>query len=107
MVPLLQESFSVNCHVTPWPAGAFVHWILNDRMFVPRTGLISRGDYSERIVNEKATEQLIGNWTCVVGYKGKVVRASAALSLRGEMLKKKCPQNSDIIENRAVAHQLS
>lgn len=82
-VPLLLDTFSVNCDVTPWPNGASVRWILNDSAFVPRTGVISNGDTSERIVKERATEQLIGKWTCVVGHRGKMVQASAALSLRG------------------------
>lgn len=98
--PLLQQTVSVKCDVTPWPNGAYVHWILNDREFGPSSGVISNEDTSGRIVREKATEQLAGKWTCVVGHQGKMVQASAVLSLRGEMP----TELRYITENPAVAH---
>ncbi|KAE8288958.1 hypothetical protein D5F01_LYC12836 [Larimichthys crocea] len=70
---------SVSCKVTPWPYGAGVQWMLNSSPFVPLTGIPS----VEGVVKERATEKLTGNWTCMVGYKGKQGRASATLTVKG------------------------
>lgn len=71
---------SVSCKVTPWPYGAGVQWMLNSSPFVPLTGIPS----VEGVVKERATEKLTGNWTCMIGYKGKQGRASATLTVKGK-----------------------
>ncbi|XP_029359900.1 lymphocyte activation gene 3 protein [Echeneis naucrates] len=81
VVPILMMDVSIHCGVTHWPNGASVHWMLNNSPFV--AGITSRRDPSARTLRIKATEEVIGNWTCVVGYNGKQGRASAALSVRG------------------------
>ncbi|XP_034730133.1 contactin-2-like [Etheostoma cragini] len=74
---------SISCKVTPWPYEASVHWMLNNSPFVPKTENASNNDTTKSIVREKATARLAGNWTCVVDYKGKEGRASAALTVKG------------------------
>uniref|UniRef100_A0A8C2WI82 Ig-like domain-containing protein n=1 Tax=Cyclopterus lumpus TaxID=8103 RepID=A0A8C2WI82_CYCLU len=71
------------CKVTPWPHGATVRWTLNNSPFVPQAGIAANRGTTENVVREKATARLTGNWTCVVDYKGKEGRASAALAVKG------------------------
>ncbi|KAM4581558.1 lymphocyte activation gene 3 protein [Odontesthes bonariensis] len=71
---------SVSCTLTPWPKEASVQWMLNDKMFVPSTGVITNGVGS--VVIERATERMTGNWTCVLNHKNER-RASATLTVRG------------------------
>ncbi|KAM9723523.1 lymphocyte activation gene 3 protein [Menidia menidia] len=80
LVPTQGDDVSVSCTVTPWPKGAFVNWILNNKVFIPTTGVISNGDGS--VFKDKATERLTGTWTCIVNYI-KVGRASTTLSVAG------------------------
>ncbi|XP_075965809.1 lymphocyte activation gene 3 protein [Anarhichas minor] len=82
-VPIWGDRVSISCNVTPWPHGASVRWTLNNSPFVPQTGIASNRGTSKHVVGEKATARLTGNWTCVVDYKGKEWRASAALTVRG------------------------
>ncbi|XP_047188169.1 lymphocyte activation gene 3 protein [Scophthalmus maximus] len=83
-VPISGKDVSVTCDVTPGPQGPTVQWMLNDSPFLPQTGILeTNGETFDSIVREKATARLTGNWTCVVGYKGKEGRASAALSVKG------------------------
>ncbi|XP_029283493.1 lymphocyte activation gene 3 protein [Cottoperca gobio] len=82
-VPTWGSYASISCNVTPWPHRASVQWTLNNIPFVPQTGTASRRETSKRVVKEKATARLTGNWTCVVGYKGKEGRASAAVTVNG------------------------
>ncbi|XP_040900178.1 lymphocyte activation gene 3 protein-like [Toxotes jaculatrix] len=82
-VPIWGKDVSVTCNVTPWPNGASVQWLLNNRPFVPQTRITSYRDTSKSIVREKATVSLKGKWTCVVGFKGKEEHVSATLSVKG------------------------
>ncbi|XP_041797922.1 lymphocyte activation gene 3 protein-like [Chelmon rostratus] len=81
LVPIWGSAIAISCDVTPWPHGATVQWMLNNSPFVPGAGIGS--NTAERVVIEKATARLTGNWTCAVGYKGKEGRASATLTVRG------------------------
>uniref|UniRef100_A0A3Q3KRU0 Ig-like domain-containing protein n=1 Tax=Monopterus albus TaxID=43700 RepID=A0A3Q3KRU0_MONAL len=80
--PIWGSDVSVTCDVTPWPYGASVQWMLNNNLFVSRS-IISNRNTPKSTVREKATARLTGNWTCVVGFKGKEGRASAVLSVQG------------------------
>uniref|UniRef100_A0A3B4UBS9 Lymphocyte activating 3 n=1 Tax=Seriola dumerili TaxID=41447 RepID=A0A3B4UBS9_SERDU len=81
---LISRSYvSITCGVTPWLNEASVQWMLNNSPFIPQTGITLNRDTSKSVVSGKVTEGLTGNWTCVVSYKGKAGRASAALSVRG------------------------
>ncbi|XP_042345297.1 lymphocyte activation gene 3 protein-like [Plectropomus leopardus] len=73
----------ITCNVNPWPQEASVQWMLNNSPFVPKPKIPSDRDTTQSVVREKATVRLTGNWTCVVGYKGKEGRASAALTVKG------------------------
>lgn len=83
-----ENDFSVSCNVTPWPYGASVQWTLNNSPFVQQTEITSNHDTTNSVVREKATARLTGNWTCAVGYKGEVGRASATLTMNGKSLSK-------------------
>lgn len=83
-----ENDFSVSCNVTPWPYGASVQWTLNNSPFVQQTEFTSNHDTTNSVVREKATVRLAGNWTCVMGYKGEVGRASATLTMNGKSLSK-------------------
>lgn len=83
VVPVGENEVSITCNVTPWPYGATVQWTLNNSPFVSKTGITSNDDRAESVVREKATARLIGNWTCVVGYKGQEGRASTTLNVKG------------------------
>lgn len=80
-VPIWGNDISISCKVTPWPYEASVRWTLNNSPFVPRNAIVS--NRGKHVVREKATARLTGIWTCVVGYKGKEGRASAALTVKG------------------------
>lgn len=86
LVPIWGSAIAISCDVTPWPHGATVQWMLNNSPFVPGAGIGS--NTAERVVIEKATARLTGNWTCAVGYKGKEGRASATLTVRGKIQKR-------------------
>lgn len=99
-VPISGKDVSVTCDVTPGPQGPTVQWMLNDSPFLPQTGILeTNGETFDSIVREKATARLTGNWTCVVGYKGKEGRASAALSVKGEMLLKRNALKTQILKD--------
>ncbi|TDH11641.1 hypothetical protein EPR50_G00063060 [Perca flavescens] len=83
LVSIWGNDVSISCKVTPWPYGASVHWMLNNSPFVPQTENASNKDTTKSVVREKATARLAGNWTCVMDYKGKEGRASAALTVKG------------------------
>ncbi|XP_035018570.1 lymphocyte activation gene 3 protein [Hippoglossus stenolepis] len=84
LVPIWGRDISVTCQVTPgFDAAAAVQWMLNDSRFSRQTRVTSPGDTLKSIVTEKASARLTGNWTCVVGYKGKEGRASATLTVTG------------------------
>lgn len=58
-------------------------WLLNNKTYWPETGSII--NKQKRVVEERATEKLTGNWTCVLrGWKEGQV--SANLFVRGETL---------------------
>ncbi|XP_056236256.1 lymphocyte activation gene 3 protein-like [Seriola aureovittata] len=81
---LISRSYvSITCGVTPWLNEASVQWMLNNSPFIPQTGITLNRDSSKSVVSGKVKEGLTGNWTCVVSYKGKEGRASAALSVKG------------------------
>ncbi|KAK5861782.1 hypothetical protein PBY51_017232 [Eleginops maclovinus] len=80
-VPMWGSDASISCQVTPWPQGASLQWTLNNNTFKPRTE--SASDTDVHVVREKATLKLSGIWTCLVGYRGKEGRASAALTVKG------------------------
>lgn len=82
-VPLLDSQFSMSCNVTPQAQGATVRWTLNNSSSI-EAGEISRNDTT---VREVASASLEGRWSCVVGYKGEVGRASATLTMKGKVLK--------------------
>ncbi|KAM9353491.1 lymphocyte activation gene 3 protein [Symphorus nematophorus] len=79
-VPIRGSAVSIRCNVTPWPYGATVQWMLNNSPYGYQT---THRDTIPSPLTESATERLTGNWTCVVGYKGKEERATATLSMRG------------------------
>ncbi|XP_060936719.1 lymphocyte activation gene 3 protein-like [Limanda limanda] len=83
-VPLSGRDVSLTCQVTPgFDGSAAVQWMLNDSRFSRETRVTSPGDTFKSIVKEKASARLTGNWTCVVGYRGKEGRASATLTVTG------------------------
>lgn len=71
--PMVGNDFSISCNVTPLTATT-VRWLLNDNPYVTQTG---------RVMRAKASADLTGKWTCVVNYKGKEVRGSATLTVKG------------------------
>lgn len=77
------ENVLISCNVTPWPYGADVQWTLNDSPFVPQTESITNREASNRVMREKATSKVTGNWTCVVTYQGKRGQAFATLTIKG------------------------
>ncbi|XP_030014822.1 hemicentin-2 [Sphaeramia orbicularis] len=77
--PLMGRSVSISCGVTPWPYSATLRWTLNDSPYDLQTTNIN----TLRTVETKASENLVGKWTCVVGYKSKTGQASAHLSVKG------------------------
>ncbi|XP_062255971.1 lymphocyte activation gene 3 protein-like [Platichthys flesus] len=84
LVAMSGRDVSVTCQVTPgFDASAAVQWMLNDSQFSRQTRFTSTGDTFKSIVKEKASARLSGNWTCVVGYRGKEGRASATLTVTG------------------------
>ena len=89
VVPILGSDIAISCNVTPWANGASLQWMLNDIPFVPQTGITSNKGSAKSVIREKAAESLTGKWTCVVGYKSKEGRASAALTVKGESLELK------------------
>ncbi|KAM8734936.1 lymphocyte activation gene 3 protein [Acanthopagrus schlegelii] len=73
VVPMSGSDVSISCKVTPESHRGTVRWMLNNRPF----------GTAKSVVNEKASARVTGNWTCVVGYKGKEGRASATLTVKG------------------------
>ncbi|KAM6994345.1 lymphocyte activation gene 3 protein [Tautogolabrus adspersus] len=82
-VSIWGEDVSITCNVNPWPHGANVGWTLNNSPFVPQTDMTAIRQTPEQVVREEANPRVAGNWTCVVGYKGKVGRASSTLAVKG------------------------
>ncbi|XP_037532150.1 lymphocyte activation gene 3 protein-like [Nematolebias whitei] len=78
--PIWGDSVSVTCSVKPWPEGAYVKWMLNGSPFLPETGSITENRKS--VVEEKATDKLTGNWTCVLNAK-REWRVATTLSVQG------------------------
>ncbi|XP_068179482.1 lymphocyte activation gene 3 protein-like [Antennarius striatus] len=77
-----EKNVSISCNMTPWAYGASVQWMLNNN-FVSQTGIITNRGMAGSVLREKATAGLSGNWSCIVGYRGKEGRASATLALIG------------------------
>lgn len=73
----------MSCKVTPEAQGATVQWTLNNNSSIEAIE-ISQSDPAESTVRGVASARLAGNWSCVVGYKGQVGRASATLSTKGK-----------------------
>ena len=99
-IPTWGEKVSVSCLVTPWPKGANVQWELNNYPFRPETGTVHRATGST--VKEKATNRLMGNWTCVVKYSMKEIRSSISLSVRGELLSCKNELSQEMTQAESV-----
>lgn len=58
-------------------------WMLNGSPFLPGTGSITENHKS--VVEDKATDERTGNWTCVLNAR-REWRASTTLSVQGETL---------------------
>lgn len=86
-VPMLENDFSVGCNVAPWPGSANLQWMLDGILF-GQTEINPADADTKSVVKGKAVERLAGNWTCLVTYNGKVGRASATLTLKGEISSK-------------------
>ncbi|KAF7226956.1 transcript variant X4 [Nothobranchius furzeri] len=78
--PMWGDSMSATCSVTPWPNGASVKWMVNNRPLWSQPRSTSNKPGS--VVKERATEKVAGNWTCVFNHK-KEARTTAVLSVRG------------------------
>lgn len=76
----------MSCNVTPQAQGATVQWTLNNNSLIEAVE-ISQTDTAQSTVRGAASASLAGNWSCVVGYKGRVGRASATLTMKGKILK--------------------
>lgn len=85
-VPMWESQFSISCNVTPQAPGATVQWTLNNSP-VSEAIEISQSAPTLSVVRGIASANQAGNWTCVVGYKGEVGRASATLTMKGKDLK--------------------
>lgn len=81
-----ESQFSISCNVTPQAQGVTVQWMLNNSP-VSEAIEISQSAPTLSVVRGIASANLAGNWTCVVGYKGEVGRASATLTMKGKDLK--------------------
>lgn len=68
------------------PYGASVQWMLNNSPYVKRSQITLNHNTTKGVVREKVTVSLTGNWTCVVGYKGEVGKASVSLTPKGKNL---------------------
>lgn len=84
-LPLWGSQFSISCKVSPGAPGAAFEWALNNSSAIEGVE-ISQTDAADSAVRGVASTSLEGTWSCVVGYKGQVGRASAALTLKGSIL---------------------
>lgn len=84
-VPLWEGQFSISCSVTPRAQGATIQWTLNNSSSI---GAIEMSQTtSASTVRGVASTSQAGTWSCVVGYKGQVGRASASLTIKGRTSK--------------------
>lgn len=78
------STFSISCDVTPQAKGATVQWTLNNISSIEAIETL-QATPSKSVVLGRASARLEGNWTCVVGYKGEVGRASVTLTMKGRV----------------------
>lgn len=84
--PMWDGPFTISCDVTPPAEGAAVQWTLNNLAPMEAIETLQVSPTKSLVVG-RASDRLEGNWTCVVGYKGGVGRASVALTMKGRVLK--------------------
>ncbi|XP_029694565.1 lymphocyte activation gene 3 protein-like [Takifugu rubripes] len=80
--PIWDSTFSISCDVTPPAEGATVQWTLNNISSIEAIKTLQVAP-TKSLVSGRASARLEGNWTCVVGYKGEVGRASVTLAMKG------------------------
>lgn len=86
-VVVLDMNFSASCQVTPWPSAASVQWELNDKALLLRPRVYETdAENKTSVVQDQASERLAGRWTCEVTHQGEVWRASATLTVEGELV---------------------
>lgn len=76
--------FSISCDVTPQAEDATVQWTLNNISSIEAIETLQVAP-TKRLILGRASAGLEGNWTCVVGYKGEVGRASVTLTVKGRL----------------------
>lgn len=82
--PMWDSSFYISCDVTPQAEGATVQWTLNNISSIEAIETLQVTP-TKRHVFGRASDRLEGNWTCAVGYKGEVGRASVTLTVKGRV----------------------
>ena len=70
-----------------------MQWTVNNVAVQQQTESNSDSDTINKVLRERAAARFAGNWTCVVDYGGKVGRASATLTMKGENLNKEDVQS--------------
>lgn len=84
LAPMWDSTFSISCDVTPQAEGATVQWTLNNISSIEDIKTLQVTP-TKNLVLGRASARLEGNWSCVVGYKGEVGRASVTLTMKGRV----------------------
>lgn len=87
-VPIWGQELEISCNMFPRPYNPKVQWTLNGKPQAKGTRSVWNDNPMLSVVREKASMSLEGKWTCTVDYKGKVGRASATVTVNGEIQKK-------------------
>lgn len=82
--PMWDSPFSISCDVTPQAEGATVQWTLNNMSSIEAIETLQVAPTKNHVLG-RASDRLEGNWTCIVGYKGEVGRASVTLTMKGRV----------------------
>ncbi|KAM6968308.1 basement membrane-specific heparan sulfate proteoglycan core protein [Aplochiton taeniatus] len=84
--PMEGDNVSIGCNIRPLPMGATMSWRFNGKPFVPQdpnqaqwTGILD----ANKVMVEKASQHLAGEWTCVVGSWKTEGKAGQTLAVRG------------------------
>ncbi|KAL0985111.1 hypothetical protein UPYG_G00153030 [Umbra pygmaea] len=82
--PVEGDKMTITCSVTPWPTGATVSWMLNEKTIHPESADYVLSKTQVYVLQTKASDSMAGNWSCVVGSDGRTPgNASTPLTVRG------------------------
>ncbi|KAJ8005180.1 hypothetical protein DPEC_G00143960 [Dallia pectoralis] len=82
--PVEHSKIKLACSVHPWPAGATVSWEHNEKTVNPKSSAYAFSTARVGVLEGKASESMMGNWSCVISSHGmKQGNAATALTVRG------------------------